>query len=99
MSAEKKNKKELGILRYYRETRTELKKVRWPSREETWMLTKIVLVVTVGMAIFLGLLDLFFGWLLGGVIAMNPIFIILGVVVIFALLAAIVLIARSGEGV
>ena len=34
-----------AIVRYYRETVGELKKVVWPTREEAWRLTLIVLVV------------------------------------------------------
>jgi preprotein translocase subunit SecE len=43
-------------VRYIRETRGELRKVTWPTREEAWRLTLIVLGVTAVMAIFLGVL-------------------------------------------
>ena len=46
-----------AIVRYFRETRLELGKVSWPTREEAINLTLIVLAVTVGMAAFLGVLD------------------------------------------
>ncbi|NOX63878.1 MAG: preprotein translocase subunit SecE [Chloroflexi bacterium] len=45
------------VTRYLRETRAELKKVTWPTREEWLRLSGIVLVVTVAMAIILGLAD------------------------------------------
>jgi len=48
------------LVRYLRETRGELRKVTWPTREEAQRLTAIVLGVTVAMAVFLGLLDLIF---------------------------------------
>ncbi len=48
------------ISKYIRETRGELRKVTWPTREESQRLTAIVLGVTVAMAIFLGLLDFIF---------------------------------------
>ena len=35
----------------------EMKKVHWPSRKETYAATLIVLVVTVIMAVFLGVVD------------------------------------------
>ena len=54
--AEKKNN---PIALFYRETMGELRKVSWPTREEAMNLTTIVLIVLVGMAIFLGLIDLF----------------------------------------
>ncbi len=53
--AEKKNN---PIVHFYRETVGELRKVSWPSRAEAMNLTMIVLVVLVGMAIFLGTVDL-----------------------------------------
>ena len=37
-----------------------MKKVVWPSREQTTNLTLVVLAVMVAMGIFLGLLDLIF---------------------------------------
>ena len=52
-----KKKKENRIIRYFKQTRAELKKVTWPTREEAIRLTGIVLAVTVVMAVFLGLLD------------------------------------------
>ena len=48
------------ISKYIRETRGELRKVTWPTREESQRLTAIVLGVTIAMAIFLGLLDFVF---------------------------------------
>lgn len=44
------------MVRYFRETRGELRKVTWPTREEAWRLTLIVLAVTAAMAIFLGVI-------------------------------------------
>ncbi|MEN8098184.1 MAG: preprotein translocase subunit SecE [Chloroflexota bacterium] len=54
---EKNGIREWGIVRYLRDTRAELKKVTWPTREEALNLTYIVLGVTVAFAIFLGLID------------------------------------------
>jgi preprotein translocase subunit SecE len=52
------DKKDNAITRFYRETVGELRKVSWPTREEAFNLTRIVLFVLVGMAILLGLVDL-----------------------------------------
>jgi len=49
--------RQLGIIRYLRETRAELRKVTWPTRDEALRLTYIVLGVTVAFAVFLGMLD------------------------------------------
>ncbi|HEC23185.1 MAG TPA: preprotein translocase subunit SecE [Chloroflexi bacterium] len=47
-------------MRYFQETAEELRKVSWPTWEETVRLTVIVLGTTVVSAVFLGLLDLLF---------------------------------------
>ena len=52
------DKKDNAIVRFYRETVGELRKVSWPTRAEAMNLTAIVLVVLVAMAMFLGLIDL-----------------------------------------
>jgi len=60
--------KDNAIIRYFRETWAELKKVRWPTRQEAQNLTLVVLAVTVAMAAILGLLDAFYSWLFKGLI-------------------------------
>lgn len=98
MVEQKKVKKENPIVAYFKGTRAELRKVRWPTMEQGWAMTKIVLVVTVAMALFLGVLDFFFGWLLSNLISLNILYIILSVVVVAALLGAAYLIGRGEEG-
>jgi preprotein translocase subunit SecE len=95
---QKKVKKDNPILAYLRSTRTELRKVRWPTMEQGWTMTKIVLVVTIAMALFLGVLDFFFGWLLSNLVSLNILYIILGIVVVAVLLGAAYLISRGEEG-
>lgn len=58
----KKKKVSLGqrIQRFWRETIGELRKVTWPTPEEAWKMTRIVLVVMVVMAAVLGVLDFAF---------------------------------------
>jgi preprotein translocase subunit SecE len=62
-------RKENAILRYFRQTWAELKKVRWPTRRELTNLSLIVLSVTVAMSAFLGVADrlssLLFSFLIG----------------------------------
>jgi preprotein translocase subunit SecE len=55
-----KGKQPNPISRYFRETRGELRKVTWPTREESWRLTLIVLGVTLIMAVFFWLFDFTF---------------------------------------
>lgn len=53
-------KKENVVIKYLKETRAELKKVNWPSRQEATNLTLIVIAVTTFMALLLGLIDYIF---------------------------------------
>jgi preprotein translocase SecE subunit len=52
------------IRNYFREVRTELRKVVWPTREDTLNLTGVVLLVTLAMTLFLGGLDSILNWAL-----------------------------------
>jgi len=92
-----KVKKENPIVAYFKSTRAELRKVRWPTLQQGWAMTKIVLAVTVAMALFLGVLDFFFGWLLSNLVTRNVLYIILSVVVVAVLLGASYLISRGEE--
>ena len=42
---------------------SELRKVVWPTREETKNLTIVVIVVAISVGVVLGLLDFLFSWL------------------------------------
>lgn len=48
------SKSESGIARYFRDTRAEISKVTWPTREEGTRLTIIVTIATIisGIALF-----------------------------------------------
>ena len=46
-----------AVVRYFRETAAELRKVTWPTRQEARELTTVVIVVVVVTAIALGLLS------------------------------------------
>jgi preprotein translocase subunit SecE len=52
-----------AVVRYYRETVGELRKVVWPTREEAIRLTGIVLLVITVMAAVLGTFDYLFSQL------------------------------------
>jgi len=91
-AAKKRSRKDNAVVRYLRETRAELRKVHWPTREEAWNLTKVVLAVTVSMALLLGLLDYLFAQELGGIIAGNTVaIIVLAVIVVGGVLVALIL--------
>ncbi len=53
------------IKTYIEESQQELKRVNWPSKNETINLTLVVIGFSLGLAAFLGLVDLLFRYLLG----------------------------------
>jgi preprotein translocase subunit SecE len=76
------------VIRYFRQTRSELRKVHWPTRQEAWNLTKIIMAVTVAMAVLLGLLDYLFSLEMQGLIARDPVAI--GVLIVLVVIGALV---------
>lgn len=52
------------IVEFIKESRVELKKVTWPSREETTRYTITVIVISAALALFLGGLDYIFQFIL-----------------------------------
>ncbi len=61
-------KKDNFIVKYFKETRAELKKVTWPTRQEALNLTFIVVAFTISMAALLGIIDYIFAWIFGLII-------------------------------
>lgn len=57
-----------SVIAFLRQVKTELKKVDWPSREETIRLTTIVVIVSVIVGAYLGSLDFLFTKLMGFVL-------------------------------
>jgi preprotein translocase SecE subunit len=49
-------KPENRFKRYFKETRAEVRKVHWPTRKDARSLTTVVLVITIAMTIFLGVI-------------------------------------------
>lgn len=50
------------VWRFLMDSRTEVRKIVWPSRKETTQVTLVVLAMTVIVGISLWLLDMFLGW-------------------------------------
>ena len=51
-----------GVRGYLRETQFEMRKVVWPTREETIRTTLVVILVVVLLSIVLGLIDIILKW-------------------------------------
>jgi len=56
--------KDLRLVQYLISSKTELKKVTWPTRKETTKHTLIVIGISLFVAFFLGMLDVGFSKLL-----------------------------------
>ena len=52
------------VVNFLKEVRLEMKKVNWPTREETIRYTLIVVGISLAVAMFLGGLDILFQFLL-----------------------------------
>lgn len=49
---------------YIQESRQEFKRVNWPTRQETFRLTGMVIALSLVFAVFLGVLDMLFNYIL-----------------------------------
>jgi preprotein translocase subunit SecE len=45
------------VIRYFRESRDELKKITWPTQQQVILYTSFVIGLCVTLAVYLGLLD------------------------------------------
>ena len=52
-------------LRYFGDIVSELRRVTWPTRQETYRLTVMVIMVAATIGLFLGLVDIVFARLIG----------------------------------
>jgi preprotein translocase subunit SecE len=63
-AVKEKETRENGLVRTFREVRAEMKKVIWPTREETVRLTTVVVAISVVVSAILFAADSLFQWLL-----------------------------------
>jgi preprotein translocase subunit SecE len=66
---EEKVKKPNAIRKWYKETMGELRKVTWPTPQDAWRLTVIVIVTMIATSFALGLLDWVFSRLIALLVA------------------------------
>ncbi len=50
----------MGFINYLKDTRAEMRHVTWPTRQEAVSYTLIVISISIGTGLFLGLLDFVF---------------------------------------
>lgn len=53
------------IFQYFKDSKQELKKVVWPNRKEAFNLTMLVILISLGVAFFLGAIDALLIFLVG----------------------------------
>ena len=53
-----------SLIRFIQEARSELLKVTWPTRDQIWDSTKVVILSVVVISLFLGLIDILFSYLI-----------------------------------
>ena len=59
------------FVHFLKETRIELRKVIWPTRQETLKTTGIIMVAVIVVAIFLWIIDALFTWGVGSISLIN----------------------------
>lgn len=52
------------LKKFFDETKTEIRHINWPTREEAIHLTGFVVVLSIALAVFLGAFDYLFSFLL-----------------------------------
>ena len=57
------------ITEYFKETKTELKHVIWPSKSQTFYYTLVVIILSVLVAYYLGIFDFLFSTVLSKIIS------------------------------
>ncbi|MDO8668607.1 MAG: preprotein translocase subunit SecE [bacterium] len=60
MDGEKKSNGINRIIVYLKASIEEMKKVTWPTKKETYNYTLLVIFISLGVALFLGILDIIF---------------------------------------
>jgi preprotein translocase subunit SecE len=61
------------LVRYIRDSYAEMKKVTWPTRKETIKITIVVIIISLSVAAFLGLLDYIFSLGIKEIITMKDV--------------------------
>lgn len=61
--ATEKPSKMSSLMSFVREAKAELKKVTWPTRRQIWYWTLVVIVFTLCVSLYLGLIDFLLAWL------------------------------------
>jgi preprotein translocase subunit SecE len=55
------------FLNFLRDVRSEVKKVTWPSRQEVYSTTLVVIFATIFFAFYLFFMDIIFSWVISNI--------------------------------
>ena len=66
--AENKTVKKANSTKFFKEVKSELKKVTWPTREQLFHNTLVILSFVAITTVILFLCDIAFNWLLSGIV-------------------------------
>jgi preprotein translocase subunit SecE len=55
------------LLNFLRDVRSEVKKVTWPSRQEVYSTTLVVIFATIFFAFYLFFMDIIFSWVISNI--------------------------------
>jgi len=55
-------KKRPNIVQFFREVRTEARRITWTSRRETWITSVMVAIMVALASLFFAVVDAFFNW-------------------------------------
>ena len=64
-------KKRVSPGQFFREVRTEARKISWTSRKETWITSVMVLIMVVAASLFLALVDLILRFGISGILKLG----------------------------
>ena len=53
-----------AIGQYLKDSIKELKKITWPTKKQITVYTVVVIIMSLGVAVYFGISDYFFNWLL-----------------------------------
>ena len=69
--AEAKTKPRTGLIEFARETRREISKVTWPTRQETVLTTVYIIVMALIVGMFFFMIDSGLGYAVGSILGMK----------------------------
>lgn len=61
----------MGLITYIKDTKGEMAHVSWPTRKQVFVYTGVVVLISIAVALFLGIFDFSFSKILGKILFNN----------------------------